>query len=326
MLPSPVRYFPISSGLYEVAPGLSKVLNQKGHEGRDAQIFQFDNEFHRYRENKIQCRSERLSKYLQTHEYSRALSSAVNRFLARYLALEHPAYFSLQENGAARTLLCHLSQEKILLNSEWELESFESPQAMASPYSSAFDALASQVQEDVAVMTQNEEGRDWLAALHLCSPSHWAAEEKIGKNFFDIHVPIPGIEKINRAATSFVEMMIHKGPFVRFVWGFATDKRLNHHPEAPQGKDPKEWKGRAFDKTKESPFILRLERQVLWGLPEAKASVFLIRTYFIDGEEIRRNPQERALLTSGLKSMSPESRVYKGVDACINEILAWLNE
>ena len=158
-------------------------------------------------------------------------------------------------------------------------------------YSSAFDALSSQIQEDVAVVSTDGK-KDWLSAIHLCSPSHWAAEDKIGKDFTAIHLPVPGIEKVNRAAGSLVDAMVRKGPYVRFVWGFSTDTQLNHHPEPPPGADPLKWKGRTFDPGRAgSPFLLRVERQTLWGLPEVAAGIFAIRVYFLDGQQIRDNPK-----------------------------------
>jgi len=192
-------------------------------------------------------------------------------------------------------------------------------------YISAFDALCSQVQEDIAVMRMDSTGRDWLAAIHLCAPGHWSAGDKIGKNFFSIHAPVAEVERMNRAASALVDAMIRKGPYVRFVWGFSTDLRLNHHPEPPPGADPKTWKGRTFDASAASPFLLRVERQVTWGLPEVNAAIFTIRVYYVDGNEIKANPAERALLRSGLLSMTENSRRYKGLDKCMDEVLIWLD-
>src|SRR5206468_2092864 len=101
--------------------------------------------------------------------------------------------------------------------------------------------------------------------------------------FFEIHRPVPGIDKVNQAARSYIEAAIGKGPYVRFVWGFATDRRLNHHPEPPPGMSPESWRGRTFDAGSPSPFLLRIERQQLWGLPAVRAAVFLIRVSFVDG-------------------------------------------
>ena len=323
-LPAPARYFPIDKGVYEVAPGLKNLGQDLGNGARDALVFQLDTEFPRYRESKLACRSERLSKYLATHRYGPEVSSAVNRFLTERLVKEYPGFFSLTPAAKGSSVFrTELTGESFTLSEAFELTS--AAKCTARPaYASAFDALCSQVQEDVAVMTAGEDGSNWLSAIHLCSPSHWAAEEKIGKTFFEIHAPVPGIEKLNQASKFFVDAMINKGPYVRFVWGFGTDRRLNHHPEAPVGWDSVKWKGRTFDPSSEMPFILRVERQVLFGLPEVRSSVFAIRVSFIDGEEIRANSKERELLKSGLLSMTPESRAYKGLSGCMDEVIDWL--
>ena len=48
--------------------------------------------------------------------------------------------------------------------------------------------------------------------------------------------------------------------------------------------------------------------------------------YFIDGEEIRRNPKEQALLRSALLSMNEDSRRYKGLLECMDDVIFWLDE
>lgn len=326
MLKNPARYFPIEKGLYEVAPGLRSLGQAMGNGKRDSLVFQFDDAFEKYRKNKIACRAERLSKYTCLSNYSAEVSAAVNRFLIDRLVMEHPDFFAIRpRSDEGFDLVCSLTRETISLDENYEYCS----QVKSTPYISAFDAVCAQIQEDVAVMSVDDEGNNWLSAIHLCSPSHWAAEDKIGKTFSEIHAPVPGIEKMNRASSSLVDAIINKGPYVRFVWGFGTDQRLNHHPIPPPGVALEGWRGRTFrliPGSAESPFSLRVERQVLFGLPAVKSSVFTIRTYFIDGEEIRSRPTERALLRSGLLSMTPESRTYKGLADCMGEVVAWLDE
>jgi hypothetical protein len=323
-LPKSARYFPIEKGVYEVAPGLKSLGTPMGNGAADSKMFQLDENFPIYRANKLAGRQERLSKYFVTHDYSADVSTAVNRFLVRRLCEESPEWFSWQERQDGGVLVCGLTNEAIELDSSYELKSVHGP-----AYACALDALCSQFQEDLAICSKRADGFDWLSALHLFSPSHWAAEDKIGKTFFQVHAPIPGIEKINRSAAALVDAMIYKGPYVRFVWGFGTDDRLNHHPHAPPGWDAAEWKGRSFRPEAvaegKSPFILRYERQVIHGLPEVSAAVFTIRVYFMGGEEIRRNPRERELLRSGLLSMNEESRGYKGVAQCMDQVIAWLD-
>jgi len=175
------------------------------------------------------------------------------------------------------------------------------------------DALAYQVQEDLAVI-QRDGYRHWLAAIHLCFPNHWAAEDKIGKTFAEIHAPVAGIEPVNRQADKMVDAMINATQgYVRFAWGVATDDQLNHHPQSPRG--------RHFDPANPHAF-LRIERQTIWGFPEVEASLFTIRTYFEDLAILEAD--KRAKVISAIESMTPASRQYKGLAESRDDLLAWL--
>lgn len=328
-LPAPARYYPLEKGVYEVAPGLRTLGTPFGNGELDGKVFQLDREFAHYRKNKLECRAERLGKYFATHDLKPEVETAATRFLLRQLLKEYPALFEFQpspKTPEAGTLQCRLTGEKLELDFELRLVGMESTGSLPNPpYVSALDALCSQIQEDIAVLS-TAEGRDWLSALHLCSPSHWAAEDKIGKDFIQVHLPVAGIDKINRAAQSFVDAMIRKGPYVRFVWGFGTDRQLNHHPTPPPGITHDVWRGRSFNRANtSSPFTLRVERQVTFGLPEVNAAMFMIRVYFIDGSLIKADPRERELLRTTLLSMNAESLAYKGLTASLPEILAWLD-
>jgi hypothetical protein len=294
------RYFPLESGRYEVKPGLFKFGTDFGNGEADRQVFQIDDEFPRYRAAKMAARQERLSKYFQTHDYRPATAERIEQFIVERLPLTPTLSPSRGEGDtlstAGQSILARLPLSR---GGEGQGE--------------GFDSLACRVQEDLAVI-QRAGGRHWLAAIHLCFPNHWAAEDKIGKTFAEIHALVAGIEPINRQADKLVDAMINAtSGFVRFVWGIATDDELNHHPSDPRGRqfDPKN--PRAF---------LRIERQTIWGFPEVEASLFTIRTYFEDLAVIE--PEKRAKVISAIESMTPESLEYKGLTASRDDLLAWL--
>ncbi len=324
-LPSPARYFPLEKGLYEVAPGLHPLGRSFGNGPLDAQALHITSRFPRYRANKLRARDERPGKYVCERDLEEETSSAVNAFLVERLCAEHPTLFTREPRGDGCILHAHHTGDRIELDARFRLSGGSAHDAR---FLSAFDALCLQFECDIAVVRaegERERFRDWLAQLHLCAPSHWAAEDKIGLPFTAIHAPIPHIEKVNAAAESLVRAMIHRGPYVRFVWGFATDDRLNHHPEPPPGHDPDAWRGRSFDEARSpSPFLLRVERQLTWGLPHANAAIFGIHVTFIEGEDIRANAHERALLAAALRSLSPASRAYKSVEGSLDRVLAYL--
>lgn len=325
LLPPPAFYFPVEGGIYQVTAGLKNLGHDFGNGPADSRIIQIDTAFTRYQENKLACRAERLGKYYATSEFDADIEAVCARKIIGILLEEYPRLFKWRgdEEGTGR-LDCAPTSETLTFK-RYVLSGVAGTAPIHPPYSGAFDALVNQISEDVAVVRRRKD-RDWLSAIHLCSPGHWAAENKIGKTFEQTHSPVPHIEPISRAARAMVHAMISKGPFVRFVWGFGSDDRLNHHPEPAPGWDAAKWRGRSFQSVPEGecPFYLRLERQVTVGLPEAEAALFFIRVYYIDGREIRNNPAQRDLLRSSLRTMDPESRQYKGLADSMAPLLEWL--
>jgi len=176
-------------------------------------------------------------------------------------------------------------------------------------YPSLFDALCSQVEEDMAVC-QIQGEQDWLAAIHLSAPNHWAPADKIGRPFGTVHGEVPGMEKLNQQYFKMLLTVIQKGPFSRFAWGISTDSRLNHHPIPPHGVGAKEWHGRSIGDG-EGKIYVRVERQTLVGIPGCEAFLFTIRTYFYEIAEL--TAVEKNALMNAVDSMSPQSLEYKGL-------------
>jgi dimethylamine monooxygenase subunit A len=171
----------------------------------------------------------------------------------------------------------------------------------------SFNSFCQGVCEDIAIVRYSPERGDWSAALHISAPSHWAPEEKLGKGYAATHAPVPGTERSRGAAGSLVDIMIHRGPFVRFTWGLAFDTRLDCHPR--HGKT-------RFDGEN---LWLRVERQVLLPLPELRAAVFLIRLHLYEARCVPALP-----LIAALESMSPEARAYKGLTDDWERVMSWL--
>ncbi len=321
--PAP-QYFPIEKGIYELGPGLRSLGTDLGNGEMDKVVFQIAADFSRFRANKLKARQESFDKYIQKKDLSALAEKTVAQFILEHLLVNYPALFSLTKSDP-QLLRCRLTEDQISFDSDYQLRAFKPAQNWGQDLlpRDLLDALLLQLPEDISIL-QKEGEQDWLAYLNLCSPSHWAAEDKIGLNFKAVHSPIPGIEKMLKASDNLTEAMIHKGPFVRFVWSFVTDTRLNHHPIAPAGEDPVQWKGRSFNKEATEPFQLRVERQTTTGFPEANASLFTIGLSFIPASEIQKNDLWRKNLKSALESMTPESKFYKGVSHCFHDLMDYL--
>ncbi|MBC8139951.1 MAG: DUF3445 domain-containing protein [Armatimonadetes bacterium] len=306
-LPEPAVYFPLHKARYTVTPSLSLITISFGNGATDARLFQIDRDFPRFRENKIAARQERLTKYALTDWRFDALAPDVCRLIAVRLAVEYPAYFALEMlTGGAGVLTCHLTGERLSFDREMWLLSVEG--ANAPPYENTFDALISQTPEDMAVVSLPEGEPDAIAALHVCSPSHWSPESVIGQPFTAIHAPVPGMGKISAASASLLEAIRTLPPVVRFNWGIEFADRLNLHPEPPPGTNADR---RILDAAAPCPLFLRVERQVLWGMETARALLFAIRVYTRPVTEL--SPRERDDLREALLTMPEASRLYKGL-------------
>lgn len=305
------RYLPFLKGTYQVAPGLSLLTKEQN-------VFEIDENFEKYHENKVAARDEDLSKYYVRGKLKGHEQAAIVRYIARTLAREYPQSFELNENEEVLRLTCKLTSELITFDDEY-FDAHNS--SLLYDYRDGLDAIVSQIPEDVAIWRQDNT-KEFLDTIHLCSPNHWDPREKVQKSFNDVHAPVGNWEEnLAPKAQALVKSMITKGPFERFAWGLATDQRLNHHPTPKAGVAPSEWAGRSFDPKDPSLFV-RVERQVLIPFRELSLSLFLIRTYFYEVKSL--TVQERQALVSALRSMTPETLHYKGLAQDHTQIIDFL--
>lgn len=313
-LPAPARFFPLAHGTYDVSAGLRPLGTDFGNGAVDRNVFLIDANYPRYREAKLRSRAERLETYYpQPVRLSAELRGAAARFIGETLAREHERHFAMSDAAGGFEIRSTLTRERFVISNQGELLEQESTAAPA--YRDGLDALATLLQEDIALWTRAADGSEWLAAAHLCFPNHWAAEDKVGRAFNVVHAPVAGFQRLAKAAPSLIDGMIAKGPFVRFAWGVATDAELNHHPRAA-------FQGRQFDPLKPELYV-RVERQTLHGFQREQGSLFTIRTYFLNcATELNAN--ERAALCAAIRSMSPEALIYKGLTQSRDAVLEWL--
>lgn len=314
-LPPSANYRPFETGRYEVAPGLSRFGKDFGNASADRAVFQLDAEFARYHQAKCDSRRESLEKYYLTHELRAPVRRRVAGFILDRLTAEHPSLFAM----IGRTLDCKLTGQRLTFDDELNLSGIDAPCPPVPPCRDALDALALQVQEDLAVISAEGE-RHWISALHVCLPNHWAPTEKIGGTFASIHEPVAGMADMNARQRDFVRIMIGATEgLVRFAWGIDTDDALNRHPlrDLPRTRD--------FDPDHPKVFV-RVERQTVWGFPDVSAALFTIRTYFVDMHDVRANPLLRQRLAMALRSMSVDSLTYKGLERIQPALLRWLED
>ena len=319
-------YFPLQKGIYDVGPELKAFGIDLGNGVVDQQVFQIDENFTACRQVKLDARHERLSKYYRTQMLSSDVSTTILRFIIERLTLEYPELFQLDsktDNDMA--LCCSLTNETLIFDEKLRFIRAERNGPAPSPdYHDSLDALACQIQEDLAIISRSPFGRDWLAAVHLCQANNWAAEEKIGQPFQSIHEPVAGMKNSERDAKAIVNTIVNKGPFVRFAWGLTPVAELNQHPRPCLSSGSKNEPNNRFNPQHPSLY-LRVERQILWPFPEQQAALFTIRTYLTDCQQIRENKEKNKKLISTLQSMTKEQLKYKCLNKDYKSIVKWLS-
>lgn len=313
-LPNAARYFPFSSGVYSTSAGLHRLKSDFGNDEVDHKIFQIDAAWAHYRQNKERCRAENLQKYVKADALTELTRKKVCAYIVQQLLATYPDLFYLKNQSEKSSFSCQLSDETIVYDQNFQLLG-------DTPYQSLLDALAFQIQEDIALW-QWDGKQDRMSFIHLCAPNHWAPADKIGKPFSAVHLPVADMAKMRERYRPMLKSLIKGGNYVRFAWGLSTDKRLNHHPEAPSGWEEEAWKGRHFDPENPSLFV-RTERQTLSGFPEANAVLFTIRTYFEEVNALKKN--HRKALLKALCSMSSASLNYKGLREDVENIKNYLD-
>ncbi|MEZ6055090.1 MAG: DUF3445 domain-containing protein [Planctomycetaceae bacterium] len=315
-LPQPATYFPFEKGSYDVLPGLRPFGDDFGNGAADNCVFQIDSQFHQFRAAKLHARSTSLSRHVLFQQFSEEAAAAVTRFVIHRFVIEHPEWFAVEQTESTQRLTCHLTGEVLCFDRNGKLVIHETRSDVEPAYFCSLDALACQVQEDLAV-TCAEESANWVAALHVCLPSHWTPEDKLGKDFAEVHATVPGMEPFARNQQKFVaKMMGATNGLVRFVWGLQWDDTLNRHPACDSAL-------KCFDPKQPGPF-LRVERQTIWGLPESRASLFTIRPSLIDVRDIKTRKPLATALAQAIDSMSVDSLRYKGLSQSHQEFVRWL--
>ncbi len=304
-----MRYLPFLDGRYVVTPGLNAMAKA---DVRDQFVFQLDDQYADFMDNKMSCREENVHKYYAEDGFGETTTVAVNQFFVNRLIKEYPEVFVFAFEGEKFSLFNKRKRETLTWGADWRI---------CEGWLSLFEALCHQVQEDIAVC-QIEGDRDWLAAIHLSAPNHWDPADKIGKPFGAVHGPVPGMEKLNQSYSKMLLTAVQKGPFFRFAWGIATDTRLNHHPLAPTDVDPAIWQGRQVAVVAGEDIWLRVERQTISGLPECNAFFFTIRTYFYPINSL--SPEEKKALMMAVEGMSAGSLAYKGLAGGVDNLRACL--
>jgi len=291
MLPVIPRYRPFQKGIYTTTPSLLPLETDFGNGIQDLLPLQLDQGTAALLENKTQIQAYRP--LVMQAEFEPALATAAIAQLAAERKQIEAAIDATYSGNASR--------EQYWMDTDLPLQH-------------RLEALSMAIAEDIAVVQINPDGTDRNAFLSIAAPSRWAPEEKIGRSFIATHTPVPHMEKTLSAAGKLQQMLIEKGPFVRFTWGIATTPALDTHPVQTE---PPYAGGDAF---------LRVERQVIRRIPEHHAFIFTIRVTVEPLSSVRMVQTDAQALAAALRSMDEKSRIYKSVDGHIDALCGYLLE
>ncbi len=163
--------------------------------------------------------------------------------------------------------------------------------------------------DDLVVLRRTGPGALAAELLAVAFPSGWPPRQRLGASLDDLHAPVADGERLRRASPALSEALLAKGPYLQHVWGLDPSGRLDRDPSAPDA-----------DTTPRPPpdqWWLRVERQT--SLPLGDRALFTIRPFLTPLTAL--TSEQRAVLASAVRSMSPASRAYKGVP---NGLEDWL--
>jgi len=176
--------------------------------------------------------------------------------------------------------------------------------------------IAKETEEDFLIH-RIKENKDYLSSAHVCFASHWEPENKIGKSFDEIHLPVPMnlknsdiVTNVKQLQSDYANPTSNNGIFERFVWSIVYERKYNFHPRFNHKK---------FNKEKPEIFI-KIERQVTVGFSEYNFCLFILRQYLLEEKDI-----DKKILTNIIESMTLEQKKYKGLEDP-TDLLCFLRE
>jgi hypothetical protein len=290
-LPDIPRYRPFHKGIYTTTPSLIPLGTDFGNGVLDAIPLQLDKGTAALIANKHQIQAYRP--LILMSDISESVAAAGIQLLS-------------DERDIAQTAVGDVYPATTQLHEVWC--------ETTSTLESRFSALSLAIGEDIAIVEIDSEGNDRNALMSIAAPSRWAPEEKIGRSFVATHTPVPNMEKTLAVAAKLQQMLLERGPFVRFTWGISTTPALDTHPSVTE---PPYAGGDAW---------LRTERQVIRRIPEHNAFLFTIRVMVEPLSDIRKSVTDASALAAALRSMDEKSRIYKSVDGHVDALCAYLLE
>jgi dimethylamine monooxygenase subunit A len=174
-------------------------------------------------------------------------------------------------------------------------------------------------EEDFAVLDGATGILPWLC---VCTPSHWAPEDKLGLNFAALHGPVADNAALIAAARHLVSLVTAGECWERFVWTISPSARHDQHPL----RHPRQsWPDTTNDEGFARECWLRAERQIFFPVGGGtRQAVFTIRVMLQPLVECVQPPGRARRLHDALASMSHAVLAYKNLEPAREPLLRWL--
>lgn len=175
------------------------------------------------------------------------------------------------------------------------------------------------VEEDLAVLDGRSGTLPWLS---VCVPSHWAPEDKLGRDFAAVHAPVADGDVLRAASAQLVRLATSGERWERHVWTVTPSGRYDQHPR----RQPRvAWPGTQDAQAFARACWLRAERQTFFPVGRGTGqAIFTIRVTLTPLVQALDTPQRRERMRAALQSMSSAVLQYKGLAAARDPLLRWL--
>jgi hypothetical protein len=170
--------------------------------------------------------------------------------------------------------------------------------------SSDISSSALKLEEDVAVLHQGK-----LVSICFSFPSGFIPAEKLGKNFFDMHLPVAGGNVLRAAGEKVSKLISREGSsFRRYVWTITSLSGLSQHPDyiRPTAKEI-------------SDLYFRTETQTTVGVGN-DICLFFVKVDMHPLSLLWQEKDKQEKILSSINSMSDAVLTYKNLRV-IKEIL-----
>ncbi|MBW3624054.1 MAG: DUF3445 domain-containing protein [Armatimonadetes bacterium] len=251
--------------------------------------------------------------YCHTPESTLPLQWKTLELLLPSMARHHPQAFALEIHGDRWTWTNRLLSTRATFTPG-------DPDTLPCP---PLEWIGRQVQEDLLLMDERDDGEMVLVAGLLCFAAKWCLDDKIGLPLLNIHDPVPGFRKrVGRPADLMMRRLKPSRPVGRWNWSIAPTDRLNLSPATAH-----EWSPAGQGITPENAgerCHLRLERQTLSRLPDTRGILFTILTYRAPLATLEAEPEKLLRLYRVLQSLPPELAAYKGIAPYRDALMTYL--